>query len=107
MQLQIYKRPNGDVTLRWGDSCVLDDNDYEIYEGTVGDFTSHAAKACTTNENKFSTITPATGNRCCVTSVAIFTMSKSRKIPKPYRESSGPRPFRVTGPLEDRGRGSI
>ena len=62
LQLTLTREPGGDLTLDWDDSCVLDDNDYEIYEGTIGDFTTHAQKACTTGGNTFGTISPALGD---------------------------------------------
>ena len=37
-----------DLTLTWGSSCSASDTDYEIYEGTLGLFTSHTARFCTT-----------------------------------------------------------
>ena len=37
-----------DLTLDWGASCSASGVDYAIYEGTIGAFTSHAMKFCTT-----------------------------------------------------------
>lgn len=37
-----------DLLLSWGASCAPSDADYEIYEGALGDFTSHSPLACTT-----------------------------------------------------------
>jgi len=38
----------GEVALAWGDSCVPEDDDYEIYEGALGEPTSHAPMVCST-----------------------------------------------------------
>jgi hypothetical protein len=35
----------GDLTLTWGASCLASDTDYAIYEGSLGSFYSHTAKA--------------------------------------------------------------
>lgn len=50
------------ITLSWGSSCIGADNDYEVYEGTLGDFESHAAKFCTTGGELQKTFVPAEGN---------------------------------------------
>jgi hypothetical protein len=52
----------GEVNLRWSDSCLIDDDDYEVYEGTLGDFASHAPVLCSTSGATTATITPAAGN---------------------------------------------
>ena len=39
--------PNG-ILFTWGDSCSPTDTDYAIYEGTLGDFTSHVPRTCST-----------------------------------------------------------
>ena len=36
------------LTLTFGDSCLLEDTNYGIYEGTLGDFTSHEQLVCST-----------------------------------------------------------
>ncbi len=38
----------GNLTLSWGTSCATSDTDYEIYEGTLGTYYSHAQKLCST-----------------------------------------------------------
>jgi hypothetical protein len=40
---------NGYLKLTWGRSCSAGDDDYEIYEGTIGDWTSHAPVTCSTS----------------------------------------------------------
>jgi hypothetical protein len=49
----------GDLALRWGASCAAGDTDYEVYEGRLGNFTSHVPRACTTTGQTFLTLTPA------------------------------------------------
>ncbi len=39
---------SGMITLNWDASCSTEDTDYEIYEGAIGFFTSHAGILCTT-----------------------------------------------------------
>ena len=63
MQLLLTREPGDDITLDWDDSCVLNDDDYAIYEGTIGDFTTHAQKVCSTGGDTFDTITPGMGDR--------------------------------------------
>ncbi len=46
--LVLGKSPAGNLRLAWGASCHPEDDDYEVYEGALGDFTSHAARLCTT-----------------------------------------------------------
>ena len=52
----------GDLTLGWEASCSGLDDDYEIYEGTIGDFSSHTSKLCSTGGATEATITPGTGS---------------------------------------------
>jgi hypothetical protein len=40
---------DGNLTLTWGSSCRASDTDYEIYEGTLGSYPSHAPRFCTTS----------------------------------------------------------
>jgi photosystem II stability/assembly factor-like uncharacterized protein len=61
--LTAAKLPNGDITLSWEASCAIGDDDYEIYEGTIGSFTVHASLFCTTEGATTKTFTPSTGNR--------------------------------------------
>jgi hypothetical protein len=41
-------RLGSNLLLNWGPSCSAEDIDYEIYEGTLGMFTSHEIKLCST-----------------------------------------------------------
>lgn len=47
--------------LTWDDSCLAADDDYAVYEGVLGDFTSHAPVQCSTGGATSATITPAAG----------------------------------------------
>ncbi|HXH28273.1 MAG TPA: calcium-binding EGF-like domain-containing protein [Candidatus Polarisedimenticolia bacterium] len=38
----------GGVTLTWDPSCLATDTDYAVYEGVLGDFTSHQPRFCGT-----------------------------------------------------------
>ncbi len=50
----------GNLTLTWGSSCSTTDTDYEVYEGTLGDYYSHTQKFCSTGGAVTSTF-PQTG----------------------------------------------
>jgi hypothetical protein len=52
----------GDITLSWGYSCLAADSDFGIYEGTIGDFTSHVDRFCSTAGAPTMTFTPGAGN---------------------------------------------
>lgn len=47
-QLQIAK-DGDDLALSWGDSCVIDDTDYAIYQGQLEVIGEHAPITCSTN----------------------------------------------------------
>ena len=47
-----------DITLTWAESCVSG-SDYEIYEGTIGNFHSHTPIFCTTGGATMKTFSPA------------------------------------------------
>ena len=51
------------VDLAWGASCAEGDSDFVVYEGALGDFTSHAPALCSTAGAPLATITPAGGSR--------------------------------------------
>ncbi len=55
--LLVGKAPGGRVTLSWGPSCVSTDDDSAIYEGTIGDFTSHVWRTCSTDGATTFTLT--------------------------------------------------
>jgi hypothetical protein len=60
--LAVTKVASGDLTLEWGESCNTGDTDYEVYEGTLGDFTSHSPLVCSTSGALEWTFTPAAGD---------------------------------------------
>jgi hypothetical protein len=53
----------GDIEFSWSASCSSTDDDYEIYEGSLDSFYSHAAKLCTTGGTTTATVSPASGDR--------------------------------------------
>jgi len=60
--LLMEKRGLGWLEFSWGSSCVASDSDYEIYEGQLGDFTSHTPVVCSTNGNLQSYVLPSDGD---------------------------------------------
>ncbi len=62
LPLRVALLPNGDLSLLWGPSCRAGDSDYAVYEGTLGDYTSHVPKSCSTGGMRSQTITPASGS---------------------------------------------
>jgi hypothetical protein len=62
--LRIAKSGGTNLSLTWSASCgAPQDDDYEIYEGTLGSFTSHAPRACSTSGATSATVAPLSGNR--------------------------------------------
>ena len=57
--LIVDKAADGDLQLSWGASCLFSDQDYEIYEGNVGEYYSHYRLHCTTGSLASKTITPS------------------------------------------------
>ncbi len=39
---------DGQIELSWGESCAADDQDFNIYQGTLGNFYSHFRRSCGT-----------------------------------------------------------
>jgi hypothetical protein len=60
--LDVAKSGGAEITLYWDASCIGTDDDYEIYEGTLGDFESHAARFCSTEGELQATFVPAAGD---------------------------------------------
>ena len=60
--LMVKRAPGGEIGLTWSQSCLPTDNDFEIYEGTLGVFYSHTMKFCTTGGASTSTFLPAAGS---------------------------------------------
>ena len=58
-ELTIAKAVVGQITLDWSISCIGTDDDYEIYEGTIGSYYSHTARFCTTGGATTKTLAPA------------------------------------------------
>jgi len=56
--LTVAKGSGADLTLAWGASCSSQDTDYEIYEGTIGDFSVHTPIACSTGGATQVAVTP-------------------------------------------------
>jgi len=50
------------LTLSWGTSCLPGDTDYEVYEGTLGLYYSHASKLCTTGGSPTATFPAPVGS---------------------------------------------
>jgi len=61
-QLRLAKN-GAQVDLSWDASCSTLANDYAVYEGTLGDFTSHQPKACSTAGALATTVAPDAGSR--------------------------------------------
>ena len=51
------------VELTWGASCQTTDRDYAVYEGQLGDFTSHVPAACSTDGNTAASLEMPDGSR--------------------------------------------
>jgi hypothetical protein len=47
-----------DVELTWADSCAVGDQDYAVYQGTLGDFAGHVPVDCSTGGATTHTFTP-------------------------------------------------
>ena len=60
--LTVEPAGGGDLSLSWGSSCALTDDDYAVYEGTMDDFTSHVPVTCGTEGGTTAIITPEGGN---------------------------------------------
>ena len=56
--LTVGKGSGADLILAWGASCSSQDTDYEIYEGTIGNFNVHTPITCSTGGQTQATVTP-------------------------------------------------
>ena len=81
--LTLSKESDGSVTLNWGTSCVAGDSDYEIYEGTLGDFAGHAPRFCSSGGETAKTFMPASGD------VYYFVVPRSADQEGSYGVDSG------------------
>lgn len=52
----------GVLDLDWGPSCLDSDQDYEVYEGVLGDFGGHRPLACSTGWRTGMAVTPGEGS---------------------------------------------
>jgi hypothetical protein len=59
----VDKAPAGQITLAWAPSCLASDTDYAVYEGSLGDFSSHTQRLCSTGGATSATLTPGSGGR--------------------------------------------
>jgi hypothetical protein len=50
------------IQLTWGPSCMAGDIDYEVYEGDLGDFASHAPQTCSTGGMTETMFAPDSGD---------------------------------------------
>jgi hypothetical protein len=60
--LTVGKAEGRAIDLRWSESCQMTDADYEIYEGSIGDFASHVPRICGTGASLSFTLVPAESN---------------------------------------------
>src|SRR5262249_16993642 len=60
--LGVSRDPSGNRHLPGGASCRPEDSDYEVYEGVLGQFTSHAPRLCTTSGSTTVTLMPSGGS---------------------------------------------
>jgi hypothetical protein len=59
--LHVARGASGDLTLTWGAACFPVGANYNIYEGTIGDWTSHAPRTCA-GSGTTALLTPAPGS---------------------------------------------
>jgi hypothetical protein len=59
----VLQKIGGSIRLTWGPSCNPSDTDYTLYEGTIGNFSSHTRLTCTTSNNTTAIVTPPAGGR--------------------------------------------
>jgi len=61
--LRVFKQAGGQIQLTWGTSCLANDTDYEIYEGTLAKpFTTHTSRFCSTAGAVSMTFAPSAGS---------------------------------------------
>ena len=59
LPLTIAKAGGTLLDLDWNSSCVGSDVDYEVYEGLLGDFTTHMPRLCSTSGATGATLAPS------------------------------------------------
>jgi len=63
-QLLVTKTGSGDdLQLDWQPSCSSDDDNYAVYGGDLGNFTSHTLEQCSTGGNTTAIVTPPAVDR--------------------------------------------
>ena len=60
--MTIGKGDGARLVLTWDASCMDTDSDYAIYEGELGDFTTHESRYCSTGGETTRTFTPLAGD---------------------------------------------
>jgi len=60
--LVLRKAAGGTARLFWDASCGVNDEDYAVYQGSVGDFTGHLPLTCSTGGATFLQFTPGAGD---------------------------------------------
>jgi CxxC motif-containing protein (DUF1111 family) len=60
--LRVDKGAGLELNLSWGASCAPGDLDFAVYEGALGNFTSHAYRLCSTGGATSAPLMPATGD---------------------------------------------
>lgn len=61
--LSLQRLLSGELQLSWTASCLGSDTDHGVYEGTLGQFSSHHPVVCTTGGATSATIQAGAGNR--------------------------------------------
>jgi len=62
-QLVVRKLLPASLQLTWQGSCSADDDDYAVYAGDIGEFTSHTIEVCSTAGFTDATVDLPSGNR--------------------------------------------
>jgi hypothetical protein len=57
--LLVERLLGGDLEVSWGPSCLAEGADFVVYEGEIGDFSSHAPVICSTGGLTQATFTPS------------------------------------------------
>ncbi len=60
--MTIAKTPTDQIELAWGASCAPTDDDFAVYEGSLGDFSSHTPLLCSSGATTAATLSPGGGN---------------------------------------------
>jgi hypothetical protein len=60
--LTVNHAAGGDIMLAWGASCAGTDDDFEIYQGTIGTWYDHVPRLCSTGGVTSTTFAPPPGN---------------------------------------------